>query len=132
MPEPARAMTTPWKTCTRSFWPSMTRTCTFSVSPGAKAGMSLRRLVWSTRSVGFMARRSNGGPGLSAREGGRERLSLVELGQQSDVLRGEPAACGHQVGASCDRAAEGLGTAPAGHPAVVATAQDVGHRPAPE
>jgi len=41
-PAPWRRITTPWKICTASADPSMTRTWTFSVSPGRKLGMSVR------------------------------------------------------------------------------------------
>ena len=47
-------MTAPSKTWTRSRVPSTTRTWTLTVSPGANSGMSSRRLVASTMSVGFM------------------------------------------------------------------------------
>src|SRR6478735_3364988 len=53
-PLPLIRITTPWNTCTRSRLPSTTRTCTFSVSPGPKSGMSLRRWARSTRSVAFI------------------------------------------------------------------------------
>src|ERR1700694_4500555 len=55
-PVPWRRTTAPWKTWTRSRVPSTTRTCTLTVSPGRKSGMSSRRLSRSMMSVGFMGR----------------------------------------------------------------------------
>src|SRR5215470_17241008 len=109
----------------------MTRTCTLRVSPGAKSGMSLRRLDWSTRSVGFMARRSRE-TGLFARGGGQERLSLLELGQQSGVFWGQPAARPHEIGPPGDGPPQGLGPAPPVDPAVVTAAEDLRDPPPPE
>src|SRR5579863_1846521 len=60
-PVPWRRITGPWNTWTRSRLPSTTLTCTLTVSPGRKSGMSSRRLSRSTMSVGFMARVLGGG-----------------------------------------------------------------------
>src|SRR6266545_1240173 len=48
MPPPRRAMQIPSNACSRSFSPSRTRTMTRTVSPGAKAGMSVFRPSRST------------------------------------------------------------------------------------
>ena len=47
-------MTTPLKTWMRSLVPSMTLTCTLTVSPGLKSGMSSRSDAWSTKSSVFI------------------------------------------------------------------------------
>src|SRR4051794_8141858 len=49
-PPPWRRITTPWKTWMRSRLPSVTRTWTFTVSPGRKSGTSLRREAASIES----------------------------------------------------------------------------------
>src|SRR6478672_3531321 len=53
-PPPWRRITTPLKTCTRSFEPSMTLTCTLRVSPGRNSGMSSRRDFLSRKSRVFI------------------------------------------------------------------------------
>ena len=50
-PPPLREMTMPWKIWMRSLSPSLTFTCTLTVSPGAKFGMSVRA---SRDSTSFM------------------------------------------------------------------------------
>src|ERR671911_2523686 len=152
MPDPERPMTTPWNTWTRSLEPSTTRTWTLSVSPGAKSGMSLRRLVWSTRSVGFIARRSGGGvvqagsmrvsaevpadqAGTRPRSprGARRKVAVeIELGQQLPVGGVEAPAGVDEVRPEFERAPEGLRAPPARDAAVIARAQHVGHPPAPK
>src|SRR6185437_9252367 len=53
---PSPRMTAPWKICTRWRDPSMTRTCTLSVSPGRKSGMSVRNDFASRASRVFIAK----------------------------------------------------------------------------
>src|SRR6476661_653360 len=48
-------MTTPWKTWMRERLPSTTRTCTLTVSPGRKSGMSLRNESASSASRVFIS-----------------------------------------------------------------------------
>src|SRR6478752_3040343 len=67
-PSPERPMTTPWKTWMRERFPSVMFTCTLTVSPGAKEGMSERRDAAS---------------GQNASGSGR----AVLLGDDDDVLR---------------------------------------------
>src|SRR5262245_2784308 len=53
VPGPLRRSTVPSKTWMRSLSPSTTRTWTFTVSPGRKAGTPLRRCSASMTSIGF-------------------------------------------------------------------------------
>src|SRR5690606_7607930 len=69
-PPPWRAITTPWKTWTRSLLPSTTFTWTLRVSPETKSGTSSRRLLWSMRSVGFLTVSSSGVARRGWRSGG--------------------------------------------------------------
>src|ERR687898_888352 len=153
MPDPERSMTRPWNTWTRSLEPSTTRTWTLRVSPGAKSGMSLRRLVWSMRSVECMARRSGrrrwrrtrdatcpqnehtkprsvGVPGVAFLLGTAAAAldSVVEpvLGQQLTLRSGQSAAPGDQVGPVDQRTVQRLRLPPPGDAAVVAAAQHGG------
>src|ERR687897_146060 len=152
MPDPERPMTTPWNTWTRSLEPSTTRTWTLSVSPGAKSGMSLRRLVWSTRSVGFIARRSGGGvvqagsmrvsaevpadqAGTRPRSPRRARRKVaveIELGQQLPVGGVEAPAGVDEVRRECGRAPGARRWRRAGAGAVLAGPRHAGPPPAPE
>src|SRR3954454_1930299 len=54
-PPPWRRITTPWKTWMRERLPSTTRTCTLTVSPGRKAGMSSRSESASSASRVFIS-----------------------------------------------------------------------------
>src|SRR3954451_14995859 len=123
-------MTTPWNTWTRSRLPSTTRTCTLRVSPGAQSGTSSRRLSRSIRSVGFMARSNpRRWPSWTVRE---RPITIAVLPEQSHLLVGEAAAALDQVGTALQGPHQGLGPPPAGHPGVVAAAQDFGDIPVPE
>ena len=63
---------------------------------------------------------------------GGEQVHLARLRQQLHLV-GRSARPGPRSGrAARERAAEGLGPAPAGDPPVVARAQDLGDGPAPE
>src|SRR5438876_9750696 len=60
-PAPRRPATMPWKIWERSFSPSITRTCTLTVSPGRKSEKSFLRCGLSTdftRSMGLTSSRS--------------------------------------------------------------------------
>src|SRR5215204_2830218 len=122
-------MTLPWKTCTRSLLPSTTRTWTLTSSPGANAGMSSRSDSLSMRSVAFMAALVRGS---RARRGWSRIRDRWELFQQRPLLGGQPAAGVDEVRPRRHRPVEHLRPAPAGDASVVTTAQDLGHRPAPE
>src|SRR5690606_29049537 len=67
-PPPWRAMTTPSKTWIRSRPPSTTRTCTFTLSPARKLGMSSRSWAFSSSCRSFM-----GAPGRSVLVGAPRR-----------------------------------------------------------
>src|SRR3712207_1312443 len=121
-PPPWRRITTPWNTWTRSRLPSTTRTWTFSVSPGEKAGTSSRRLARSTRSVGFMARGL-----LQLPLGGRCMVRQSRRFQQRDLLFGEAAPGLDEVRAVLQGTGDRHRPAPVGHPAVVAAAEHLRH-----
>src|SRR5262245_2187489 len=55
-PDPRRLITIPWKTCARSLSPSITRTCTRTVSPGRNSGTSGRACRASNFSRSFIGR----------------------------------------------------------------------------
>ena len=129
MPLPLRRITTPWNTCVRSRLPSTTRTCTFSVSPGANSGMSLRSWVRSTRSVAFIEEGS-GSRGNPAMLPARPRRPGTRAAAPLPPAVSDPA--GEEVGAPLERAAQRLRPPPAGDPGVVAAQQHLGHRVAAE
>ena len=109
-------MTTPWNTCTRSLLPSTTRTCTFNVSPGAKAGTSSRTLAASTRSVGFMARQLRDSP-----QGNQQDTRSPTPAPRASAPRpARPPRRGDEVGATLDRPGQRLRAPPARDPGVVA------------
>src|SRR4051794_20316770 len=121
LPLPLRRITMPWNTWTRSRLPSTTRTCTFSVSPGAKSGMSSRSWVRSTRSVAFIGNSGIEEPAMlpgvpGVREFAEERLV------------GGARAVGEQVGAAVERAPHCRRPSPALHPGMVAAREHLGHR----
>src|SRR5438309_5270191 len=130
-PLPLRRITTPWNTCTRSRLPSTTRTCTFSVSPGAKSGMSSRRLARSTRSVAFNVRLLEG-------VGSEGRSPMLPVGRSLRELVEQPPLVGRQgpgpeeVGAAIEGPPQRQRPPPAGDQGVVARPQRFGHRPAAE
>ena len=53
-PAPVREITTPAKTWIRERLPSTTRTCTRTVSPGRKAGISVRRDAASNSAISLL------------------------------------------------------------------------------
>src|SRR5215207_6071581 len=124
-------MTLSWKICTRSLLPSTTLTCTFTSSPGPKAGRSLRRYWLSTRSVDFMARSFLSG--CARVRWGRQRIGeRGELFQQLAVGVAEAAMCLDQVGTVGERAMQRLCAAPSLDPRVVASTQHLRHLPPSE
>src|ERR1700687_5219479 len=72
-------MTTPLKTWMRSLEPAITFTCTFTVSPGLKAGISSRSDVWSTKSSVFI-----GDTSLLVAAAGSCTHGLTRCGRRAD------------------------------------------------
>src|ERR687898_47329 len=89
-------MTTPWKTWMRERLPSTTRTCTLTVSPGRKSGMSPRNESASSASRVFISAVLMFWPVLTtAFEVGADsgsRQQLLQRGRQpgrdEDLVRG--------------------------------------------
>ena len=61
-----------------------------------------------------------------------QQAHLTVVDQELDLLLGEASPIGHQVGPPLHGADEGLGPAPAVHPAVVPGQERGRHLPAPE
>src|ERR1700691_1691340 len=111
-------MTAPLNTCTRSRFPSTTRTCTLTVSPGRNSGMSSRRLSRSMISVGCMGRvlqvlRRWAELDIVAVLG--QQLHLAGLLQQLHLVGPQAAPGGDQVRSPPQRPYQGLEVAPAVH-----------------
>ena len=129
-PLPWRRITAPWKSWTRSRVPSTTRTWTFSVSPGAKSGMSSRRLG-AVDEIGAVHRE-----GLQVRRRERGDASGRPSSGGNSRQRGAPprrsSGPATQIGAAGAGPAQRLGPPPAGDPGVVARPQHLGHVPVAE
>src|SRR5262245_29226792 len=115
-PEPRRLITVPWKTWARSLSPSITRTCTRTVSPGRNSGTSGRACRASNFSISFIA------------------TSLLYLLRPLALPSGHELALfggqlrpGQQVGPALERAAQSLFAPVARDPAVIAGQQHLGH-----
>src|SRR5581483_5081155 len=134
-PSPRRRMTTPSKIWTRSFSPSMTFTCTRTVSPGANAVRSRSRLSIpaSTTAIASLPIPVSSVPRWRARASRALRCQLLsrQLVQPGPLLAGERHPL-EEVGPALERAAERLAAPPAGDPAVVPRQEDLGDRQPPE
>src|SRR5688572_25496917 len=130
IPPPRSRMTVPSKTWMRSRLPSTTLADTFTVSPVASSGRSVRSWSWTISSSTFTRRFL--GRGEAARRCGQGRTVAARDATAPEYSTGSGLVRGQQVGPTRPGPVDGLLVTPTGDRAVVPGGQDDRDRRATE